>query len=834
MAGGGRRLVQWEVSATPLAPLTSLQRDLIFDLADIYSHYQDSSERKTSDTIEPASLKKSTDIDVESTQQFLQWYDELECGASKGDDSLYLDYYKQLEERKNECGILLQQVDAALQNFNKLSDEYNLVSTKTNALHVASAQLIADQSKHFNISTEIKNKMHFFSQVENLSQRLNSPTLSVSSESFFTILSKIDECMTYLKENSNYKESNVYLIKYRHCLSRAFNLIRSYVNHVLTHATEQILTPRPQLDADSTQIELLPLNPTADTAFALFFGKFQAAAPKLKNIFKEIEDRVEKSEEYANLLQECQQCYLTQRAQVIWSGVEAAVKELTDNHKGDHCTLMRSACSFLMHISQDEWDLFYQFFSQSSPLLTSYLGGLCNTLYDTLRPYVIHINHLETLAELCTILKIEMLEEHVNSNPEPLAAFGRVAAQLLQDSQERLAYRAHVCLRSDVLNYKPAAGDLAYPEKLLMMEQIALSLQEQPLKRSDSHNSMVSVGSVTSQEVANINSEGSRQRLSVSSSPADLHGMWYPGVRRTLATLSRLYRCLERPVFQGLSQEALVLCVTSVANAAQQISSKKTVIDGELFQIKHLLILREQIAPFQVDFTVKETTLDFSKVKTAALGLIQKRNQLFSMNSNNALLEFLLDGTPMVREHLLDSRKEVDRRLKSSCESFIKHSTEILILPLVKFLENAQKMANDGNTARVSPEQIAAILLETQRLIKANLSPLQRSMQLYLTNKETEFILFRPIRNNVVGNYIQIEQILNNGSYSPDDMIIASCPTAEQVSVLLSSASLLTGNEPVMPYSSNKRKISTVKSTSNAVPVSSADPNKDNNKSFII
>lgn len=39
-----------------------------------------------------------------------------------------------------------------------------------------------------------------------------------------------------------------------------------------------------------------------------------------------------------------------------------------------------------------------------------------------------------------------------------------------------------------------------------------MSLQEQTLKRSDSHTSMVSIGSVTSQEVANINSEGHKYR----------------------------------------------------------------------------------------------------------------------------------------------------------------------------------------------------------------------------------------------------------------------------------------------------------------------------------
>jgi hypothetical protein len=53
---------------------------------------------------------------------------------------------------------------------------------------------------------------------------------------------------------------------------------------------------------------------------------------------------------------------------------------------------------------------------------------------------------------------------------EPLAAFGRLAWQLLQDVQERLVFRAHLYLKSDIEEYKPASGDLAYPEKLEMME----------------------------------------------------------------------------------------------------------------------------------------------------------------------------------------------------------------------------------------------------------------------------------------------------------------------------------------------------------------------------
>ena len=37
---------------------------------------------------------------------------------------------------------------------------------------------------------------------------------------------------------------------------------------------------------------------------------------------------------------------------------------------------------------------------------SSMLESLCNNLYDVLRPLIIHVNHLETLAELCGIMKV--------------------------------------------------------------------------------------------------------------------------------------------------------------------------------------------------------------------------------------------------------------------------------------------------------------------------------------------------------------------------------------------------------------------------------------------
>lgn len=121
----------------------------------------------------------------------------------------------------------------------------------------------------------------------------------------------------------------------------------------------------------------------------------------------------------------------------------------------------------------------------------------------------------------------------------------------------------------------------------------------------------------------------------------------------------------------------------------------KTQNDGELFLIKHLLILREQITPFNNEFSVVEVQLDFTKIRDAAFSLMSKKNKLFHLNRDNAFMDFLLNvnegfffwlidreiilslnnlkGTLEAKENLIDSKREVDNQLKKSCEMFIEN-----------------------------------------------------------------------------------------------------------------------------------------------------------------
>ena len=129
----------------------------------------------------------------------------------------------------------------------------------------------------------------------------------------------------------------------------------------------------------------------------------------------------------------------------------------------------------------------------------------------------------------------------------------------MEDIQERLVYRTHIYIKTEIRDYNPSNGDIAYPEKLETMEKIAAQIAN----KNNNWNEIIKNGndveetnrnnSLSSGDSPAIINDPSTKTFEFNNlftksnhvSPADVHGMWFPTVRRTLICLSKLYRCLE-------------------------------------------------------------------------------------------------------------------------------------------------------------------------------------------------------------------------------------------------------------------------------------------------
>lgn len=683
-----------------------------------------------------------------------------------------------LKDYDKEIKVLMGELIQSQNFLDDLQQKYNSVSQKTNSLHEACNQLMTDQTNLSSNADELRLRLVYFEKVDQIYQKLQSPMLSVTGEAFMQILRTIDESLLFLKQQTSYKEGSDYIDRCNDCLSIALNKLKMHVCNVINKATESVLT---KMDPSSS-------NRNEDT-FTLFYGVFGTFATSLKSLMENIEPRQEDNEEYRSILNDCYAHYFEKREQLIGPSVRSSIEQLKSSNSGS-CLLVRSGCSFLLRLCDDEFHLYNKFFTLPTDLFHDYLEKLCRIFYDVVRPIVIHAPHFETLAELCSILKFEMLDERCNLDPEIYAGFIRVIDELSGDATERLVYRAEIYGRNDIQNYKPSAGDLAYPEKLKMMQAITKNINDQ--KETDENRTRkVSTSSVASsiagQEVASINAFANHVLTA-----ADLHGLWYPTVKRTVLCLSKLFRCLESSVFQSLSEDIISICIQSLISAADQISANKGAVNGKLFIIKHLLIIREQTTPFRGSCSVKEASVDLSKIKDSAWTLFHNKTRWFTL-ANNAFLEFLLQAPANVEDLIIDSRRTLDQQLKEACQGLIQACTQELIKSIEDFIGKAESVkCNTTSSALVSLKQhpfanvqiVQNLVNEAYKTLRNNVPTWKALFSIYINNKETENILFSPIKKNTEMVINQLRQIIVD-NYTEEEIQAIGFPSSEEVSMLL-------------------------------------------------
>ncbi|ETN81952.1 hypothetical protein NECAME_00303 [Necator americanus] len=417
-----------------------------------------------------------------------------------------------------------------------------------------------------------------------------------------------------------------------------------------------------------------------------------------------------------------------------------------------------------------------------------------------LRPIVIHNPHLETLAEICTILKVEMIEERCSVVPavvaeectsfDPRAGFVHVIGELVGDVAERIVYRAVLYGQTDIAGYKPATGDLAYPEKLEMMKSIEMENQKkEEIEFSEN------------QETGRVRKDSSSARPSPAPiSAVDLHCLWYPTVRRTVMCLAKLYRCLDVAVFQSLARDLLSMCCESLEEAALHIStspSKKAGhtknLDGELFLVKHLLILREQTTPYRqaahrADATLPmlDCSIDFTKMKSS---LFDDKSRWFELSSNNAFLELLFSVPIHVSEQSGDTRRIIDIQLRTRCNQLIATSANVVVGQLLKWVDKAEdELLKPDFDLKQHPDLSPANLSDLAKVAVKALShawpELCATYSLYIGVPETEAILLSPVRKRIADTFARALSFAAR-AYDEEGRSIAALPTVQHVYLIL-------------------------------------------------
>jgi len=191
-------------------------------------------------------------------------------------------------------------------------------------------------------------------------------------------------------------------------------------------------------------------------------------------------------------------------------------------------------------------------------------------------------------------------------------------------------------------------------------------------------------------------------------------------------------------VFDDLAHQIVHQTTLSLHRASTLITSRNTSMDGHLFLLKHLLILKQQIVAFDIEYVTPDVSFDFSGV-TNTFYELRDRGGLFDPRN---LWRFVGGGLlPRVIENMLDAKVELDGRLRTVINDFTTTSAQRMTHPI-------------GEAARGKKSFEAAVgLQKTQQLTVQEVPLLRRKLDEYLDDMRTKETLVGAVQNQVVMNY---------------------------------------------------------------------------------
>ncbi|KAI8614180.1 Sec34-like family-domain-containing protein [Chytriomyces sp. MP71] len=755
---------------------------------------------------------------IATTADFMAWFSALEQSMEQQHEQQYWAFLNAIRERLEHCDFLIALVDNVALLIDQQHESFDFVESRTEALKRECQSLLKEQQDLEHLSQELEDRLIKFNVLEPAVRLFNGTGVDgvVLDTEFVPMLARLDDSLAFVEDHKLYKDAELYRMKFRQCITRGLTLIKMHFVSSMRALGDDIV----RVLAERENPAILPAQ---SLQTALLYAKFKAVADSsLRGLVAEIEARIPSHSEYYGLLGECLDAYFGVRKQLVSAGVSKTVDGFLAEST-DVLQVAKNGAAYIMSLSADECGLFSQYFKLGEAELVQYLDELSVSLYDHLRPRIVREQRIDVLADLCRslYLHLESVDNLTAANDgggingalsptTTVASSSRVVpkgdaapvkyvvGKILEDAQERLAFRAAEYIRQEIELFSPKDRELdvfvrskklPIPNSMLaqanMVPDLVPQLEADPSTFSVLENDVLvqeptstideSVESATklSKSSSKSLSDEALQRTISSGKLVYGSGEWYPTLHKALYILGKLYRAVPRAIFEDLAQEALDLCRKSMISAGELIGMKTTRLDGQFFIIKNLLMFREQIAPFDSTFVRKEDVIDFSAISDALTNIFQNKWGLTNLPTLG--LTFLTTQLPsmlvprLVENISKDSKLSVNLSLKQTCEDMILDTVKACVEPVSSFMIKVTafrlKSAKGGGErlgmqAFASPQRCVEVSNAFAQSVQAKIGIVVAKMGDYLGDKRTEAVLLLHIKGNIVESYSSFHSVV--------------------------------------------------------------------------
>lgn len=760
---------------------------------------------------------------VSTAEEFHVWHDEMERRLEEANEEKYRTLVNGLRSDRDVCADLLRIVDNASDALDKVTKGRQFVSGVVAKFKSDCENMVSERKKMGELADALRKRLTYFEELETLTTKFGGgrDAINPSNPDFVKLLHRLDECVAYASSSTGaVAEADGYLARFLELQRRAFTSVRDHTVNLLRDTATRVVKELRDDRANGAGFRHADLTDASKE-----YLRFRTIAPRVKSLMTELHSRASTnasnkktmrlgaksvsggreppyirelnsiSDPYSNpaasgisglntdptfstrstalsLYSDCEECFFEQRKRLLEPSVAAHVKSLGDVK--NMIALARLGSAYVLRVCQLERQLYEHFFplddsnGDESPLLLASLRGVCDMVYTELRPQILKEDDLDKLVYLIEVLKTEILGDEVPRRGFAGRAFAPSAIRAIADAQERIIYRAEVFMRDEIKGFVPSPEHLDYPERILQHRRQASSssLITSTFRKEEEGDVITPVGKKSQEDSAN---RTSKPKPTTDIRSVGIYATWYPPVERTLRLLSMLYRCVDGEVFAGVAQEAVAICVQSVGSAAARIAATdkpKADDHAQLFLVWQLLMTREQISPFNVEMSYTEHELDFFELRSLLGSVI--RGQLSARS---------LASPPAIREKVVDSRRELDHRVRGACEAFILKTTRLLLDPVLSFLAKCNALPASSQSAlrqELQPGEVPSAppkapfdtlkantgsfahpkrLRETWEKVKAaidkELPEVVERMKIYISKSASRAVLLRPIRANV-------------------------------------------------------------------------------------